>query len=52
MKCQTLFSEKSIIKLLSVEFALSVVKIKIESISSSDINLEQGLYKPINANHC
>ena len=29
MKCQTLFSEeeKNIIKLLSVEFALSVVKI-------------------------
>ena len=34
MKCQTLFSEKkkSIIKLLSVEFALSVAKVKLETI--------------------
>ena len=37
MKCQTLFSEKNVIKLLSSEFALSVVKVKLE---------------PINANHC
>ena len=50
-KCQTLLSEK-INKLLSVEFTLSVVKDKLETISEIDINLEEGLYKPINANHC
>ena len=33
MKCQTLFSEKNIIKLLSVEFALSMLKVKLETIS-------------------
>ena len=52
MKCQTLFSENNIIKLLSVEFALSVVKVKREIICLSDTNLEQGLYKSINANNC
>ena len=42
MKYQILFSEKKkcIIKLLSVEVALSVVEVKIESISSSDTDLE------------
>ena len=33
MKCQTLSSEKNIIKLLTVEFALGVVKVKLETIS-------------------
>ena len=35
MKCQTLFfeEEKNIIKLLSVEFALSVVKVELETVS-------------------
>ena len=32
MKCQTLLSEK-IIKLLDVEFALTVVKVKLETVS-------------------
>ena len=44
--------KKKKIKSLSVEFVLSMVKVKLEIISYSDINLEQGLYKPINANHC
>ena len=30
MLCQTLFSETNITKLLSVEFVLSVVKVKLE----------------------
>ena len=47
MKCQTLFSEKK-----SSNCCLSVVKVKLEIMSYSDYNLEQGLYKPINANYC
>ena len=37
---------------LSVEFALSVVKVKLETCYLADINMEQGLYKRINENHC
>ena len=51
IKCQTLFSEekKSLNCCLSVEFVLSVVTVKLVTFS---IYLEQGLYKPINVNHC